>query len=204
VREWVQNLAPFDRPINWMQHATFGPPFIESGKSTLDASATRGKVRSGAGSLPSDADVEWPRGDLRVMQSKPKSGTYYALRLDPSRASQFFTLYHPDYRVLIGYILPREGNPWIADWQENRSITTLPWNGEVVARGIEFGSTPFDEGLRKSVERGSLFDTPAYRWIGARQRLEQQFTVFLSEIPEGFSGVKDLRLEHDIPILTAR
>jgi len=24
VEEWIENLTPFDRPINWMQHATFG------------------------------------------------------------------------------------------------------------------------------------------------------------------------------------
>ncbi len=42
VQEWVENLAPFDRPINWMEHATFGPPFAEPGKTILDVSATRG------------------------------------------------------------------------------------------------------------------------------------------------------------------
>jgi hypothetical protein len=189
-------------------------PFAEPGKTALDVSAKRGLVgggRPGASSLQPDSDVEWPRGvgadgkpaDLRLFQPQPKSGTYYALRLDPARAAQFFTLYHPDFRVLIGYVLPAAGNPWIADWQENRGNTTLPWNGEVVARGIEFGSSPFAEGLRKSVERGSLFNTPAYRWIGARQRLETQFTVVLSEI-DGFSGVKDLRLEHGVPILAPR
>ncbi len=159
-----------------------------------------------------NSPVEWPRGtgfdggpaDLRVFQPRPRSGTYYAQRLDPARAEQFFTLYHPDYRVLIGYILPSEGNAWLGDWQENRSNQTAPWNGEVVARGIEFGSSPFDEGLRKSVERGSLFDTPSYRWTGARQRLKQEFTVFLSEIPEGFPGVKDVRLEHGVPIVASR
>jgi len=113
-------------------------------------------------------------------------------------------MYHPEYRVLVGYIFPAASNPWIADWQENRSNTIAPWNGEVVARGIEFGSSPFAEGLRKSVERGSLFDTPAYRWIGGKQRLETEFTVFVSEIPGGFAGVKDLRLDHGAPILTLR
>jgi hypothetical protein len=74
----------------------------------------------------------------------------------------------------------------------------------VVARGIEFGSSPVDEGLRKSVERGSLLDTPSYRWIGAHQRIKQEFTVFLSEIPDGFAGVTDARFEHGVPIVTAR
>jgi catechol 2,3-dioxygenase-like lactoylglutathione lyase family enzyme len=214
VQEWVENLAPFDRPVNWMEHATFGPPFAEPGKTMLDVSATRGQVttRRQDGPLQPGSEISWPRGvgfdgaaaDLRVFQTKERSGIYYALRLDPSRVEQFFTLYHPDYRVLIGYILPSEGNPWLADWQENRSNQTKPWDGQVVARGIEFGSSPFDEGLRKSVERGSLFDTPSYRWIGARQRLKQEFTVFLSQIPEGFAGVKDVRLEHGVPIVTTR
>jgi hypothetical protein len=36
-----------------------------------------------------------------------------------------------------------------------------PWDSKVIARGIEFGSSPFDEGLRKSVERGSFLGTPS-------------------------------------------
>jgi hypothetical protein len=213
VREWVENLAPFDRPVNWMEHATFGPPFAEPGKTVFDVSATRGQVAAGRdGSLRAGSAVEWPRGvaangaaaDLRVFQVRAHSGTYYALRLDPARKEQYFTMYHPDYRVMIGYLFPAAGSPWIADWQENRSNTTRPWNGEVVARGIEFGSSPFDEGLRKSVDRGTLFDTPAYEWVGARQRVERDYTLFLSEIPAGFSGVADVRSEHGVPIVTPR
>jgi hypothetical protein len=212
VREWVENLTNFDRPINWMQHATFGPPFIEPGQTVLDASATRGQVAGGAGSLRAGSAVTWPRGvaahgtpaDLRVFQPMPHAGTYYALRMDPARTEQFFTLYHPEYRVLIGYVYPSEGNAWLADWQENQRATELPWNGQVIARGLEFGSSPFAEGLRKSVERGSLFDTPAYRWIGGRQKLETEFTVFVMEIPEGYRGVKDARTERGRPVVTPR
>lgn len=209
VEEWVQNLAPYDRPINWMEHATFGPPFIEPGKTILDASATSGLVANGAGSLQPNSTVTWPQGkatdgqsvNLRAFQSKPHSGTYYALRLDPSRTEQFFTIYHPDYRVLIGYLFPAKDNWWLADWQENRRIAELPWNGQVVARGLEFGTSPFAEGLQKSVERGSLLNTPTYQWIGAHQKLKKEFTIVLFEIPEHFQGVKDLRTERGIPVL---
>jgi catechol 2,3-dioxygenase-like lactoylglutathione lyase family enzyme len=215
VQEWVENLTAFDRPINWMQHATFGPPFAEPGKTMLDASATRGKVvedASRTGSLQSDSEFQWPHGtaadgspaDLRMFQTKDHSGTYAALRLDPKRAEQFFTLYHPDYRVLIGYTFPSEGNWWLADWQENRHATFMPWDGKVIARGLEFGSSPFAEGLRKSVVRGSLFDTPAYRWIGGKQRLGTEFSIFLEEIPNGFRGVADVRSEGGVPIVTVR
>jgi hypothetical protein len=215
VEEWVENLANFDRPVNWMEHATFGPPFVEPGRNFLDLSAGRGLVASGRGdaaSLRPDSEVTWPKGvapdgsptDLRAFQSRPNSGTYCALLLDKARSSQFFTLYNTNYRFAIGYVFPAEGNPWIADWQENHSIRTLPWNGQVVARGIEFGSSPFAEGLRKSVERGSLFGAPAYRWIGARQRLGTRFVVFVVEIPEQFHGVKDVVLENGVPVVLAR
>ena len=155
----MENLAPFDRPINWMQHATFGPPFVEPGKTAMDASATRGQVSGGrVASLAPGSEVNWPRGktaaggapaDLRLFQPTPNSGVYYTMRLDPARQEQFFTMYHPGFRVLIGYVFPAADNPWIADWQENRSIAAPPWNSRVIARGIEFGSSPFDEGLRK-------------------------------------------------------
>jgi len=196
VQEWVENLAPFDRPIQWMEHATFGPPFAEPGKTVLDSSGTE-VAREG------HAPASSP-GELRVFQAKPNSGSYYAMRTDPARKEQFFTIYHPDYRVLVGYVFPSEGNDWIADWQENHSITELPWNGQVIARGIEFGSSPFAEGLRASVERGSLLGAPAYRWIGGHQRLKTEFTIFLEEIPAGYQGVRDVHTEWRIPIVTAR
>jgi hypothetical protein len=207
VQEWVENRAPFDRPINWMEHATFGPPFAQPGKTVLDMSATKGEVgsgRRGIQSLKRGSSAEWPRGtassdapaNLRVFQTLPGAESYTAFLLDPARSQQFFALYNPDFRVLIGYIFPSEKFPWIADWQNNR--------GDAIARGIEFGSSPFDEGLRKSVERAELFNTSTYRWIGGHERLKTEFTVFLKEIPEGFSGVKDAHLDGNKVILSLR
>lgn len=204
VEEWVENLTNYDRPFQWMQHATFGPPFVEPGKTYLDTSATRGLTagsRPGSGSLQGGTEFYWPRGigsdgkpaDLRPMQPKPNAGTYYAMQMDPNRQEQFFTLSHSDYQVLIGYLFPTAQNPWLADWQENRSNQTLPWSGQAVARGIEFGNSPFAEGLRKAVDRAQLFGIPSYQWIGARQRLKNQFTIFLEEIPLAYRGVVDAR-----------
>jgi hypothetical protein len=157
-----------------MQHVTFGPPFVEPGKNSLDVSATRGLVAAGgrpeSASLLPESEVNWPSGvswdgrttDLRGFQTRPNAGTYCAPLLDRKRTNQFFTAYHTGFRIAIGYLFPSGGNPWIADWQENHSIRTLPWNGQVVARGIEFGTSPFAEGLRKSVERGALFNVAAF------------------------------------------
>jgi hypothetical protein len=215
VEESVENLALYDRPYQWMQHATFGPPFVEPGKTFLDVSATRGLVggaRPGGGSLKDHSPVTWPRGtahhgtpvDLRGFQPREHAGTYYALELDPARSEEFFTMYHSGYHVLIGYVFPREGFPWLADWQENKGNSILPWNNKVVARGLEFGNSPFAEGLRKAVERGSLFDLPAYGWIGARARHKVEYAIFVREIPAGFRGVKDARLVNGVATVTNR
>ena len=173
VEETIENLLPFDRPVQWMQHATFGPPFIEAGKSLLRISAVRG--HRGGELAASESASE------RLMPSITPGGSYTALLMDTSREYQFFTLTHPDFPVTIGYLFPTSANPWAADWQENQRARHKPWDGKVIARGIEFGNSPYAEGLRKAVERGSLFNTPAFSWIGARQRLRTEFIIFLSE-----------------------
>jgi peptidoglycan/xylan/chitin deacetylase (PgdA/CDA1 family) len=205
VEEWVENLALYDRPINWVQHATFGPPFAVPGQNFLDVPATKGQVGGGrtGNSLASGAEIQWPEGasregkrvDLRVFQPAPHSGTYYALRLDPARADSYFTMYNPDFPILIGYIFPTADNPWIGDWQENQSVKQRPWDGKTVARGLEFGTSPMPEGLRRSVNRGTMLGAPTFRWIGGCQRLKTTFTIFLAEIPVGFAGVEDVRAE---------
>jgi hypothetical protein len=178
VEEWVENLASMDRPINWVQHATFGPPFIAPGASYLDISPI--KAVAGGAAVP------------RGFTGKPATGGYTAMLLDAASATSWFTVYNPEYRVLIGYVFPTADNPWIADWQENQRTRSKPWDGKVIARGIEFGTTPLAEGLRKSVERATMLGAPTYRWIGARQALRTSFTVLLQEIPEGFPGVAAL------------
>jgi hypothetical protein len=208
VQEWVENLLPFDRPINWVQHATFGPPFVEPGESFLDVSATQGQVDeegSEGDSLKPGSSIEWPFGvshsgertNLRPFQPAPHSGTYFALLLDPKRLQNYFTMYNTNFPVLIGYLFPTADNPWLGDFQENQRIIQKPWEGKVVTRGIEFGTTPFPEGLKKSVERGRMFGAPTYRWIGGKQRLETSFVVFLAEIPTHFAGVADVTKEAD-------
>lgn len=127
----------------------------------------------------------------------PGSTTYYPVLLNPTRPISYFTLYNEEFPLLVGYLFPTSDNPWIIDWQENSSILGEPFKGQMVARGIEFGTSPFDEGLRSSVERKSLFASPTFQWIGARERLKSTFTIFLTEIPIGFCGVQDILLKPD-------
>jgi hypothetical protein len=213
IEEWVENLLPFDRPAHWVEHATFGAPFVEAGKTVLDMSASKGEVRGSDDSNSLEAgEVVWPGGiakggaktDLRVMQGRPNSGTYVGYLMDPNRELSYFTMYNPGYRVLIGYIWHTKDFPCIGDWQENQHVSQPPWNGQVVARGMEFGTTPFGGPMKEVVGQGSLFGVPMFRWIGGRERLTTRYIAFLAQIPEGFHGVADLQVKEGAIELSER
>ena len=44
VQETVSNQRDVDHACDWVQHATFGPPFLQEGESTVTASGQRGKT----------------------------------------------------------------------------------------------------------------------------------------------------------------
>jgi hypothetical protein len=196
VEESVENLTAFDRPVDWVQHITFGPPFLQPGKNYVDAPVVKVAMSTGPdvreGTWP-ETDENGKRIDLRLFPETPHSGRYRAWLLDRSRPRVWFTMYNPDYPVLIGYVFPTTGNEWIGDWQENQRAMQKPWEGKVTARGIDIGTTPFAAGLRRSVDRGPLFGVPCFRWIQARERVSQSYLFFLAEIPPGFRGVADVR-----------
>jgi hypothetical protein len=213
VEESVENLASFDRPMQWVQHVTFGPPFLEPGKTFADAPVVKAGIRnapargsaqprSASGgqrlamrqsltevSFPQAKDAEGRELNLRVF-----SGGGSTWLLDHSRPKVYFTMYHSDYPVLIGYIFTGAMNRWILDWQENQRAEQTPWDGKVRARALCIGDSPI-QGIRNAIERGNLFGATVYSWIQARQRRTQTYAFFLAEIPPGFKGVADVRTE---------
>jgi len=204
VEEWVENLAAYDRPYNLNEHATFGAPFVTPGRNVLDMSGTRGMtdpIRTAAGKWAAAHLFQWPDApplndgvalSLRDFHAIPGGQVYNPVLTDRSKPQSWFTIYNEDYPLLVGYLFPSDDHPWIVDWQNQPSADSAAGT----ARGIEFGTSPFDEGLRKSVERTQMLGVPTYRFIAARQRLSTTFTIFLQEIPAGFSGVRDVRVEN--------
>jgi hypothetical protein len=203
VEESVENMTMFDRPIQWVQHVTFGPPFLELNKTFVDASVAKVAVRSGQGF----AEGSWPElktaqgevTDLRVF-----SGRGSTWLMDISKPKVYFTIYSTGYPVLLGFLLPSSQNAWVLDWQENQRAKQIPWDGKVIARAICIGDSPFAQGLPYAVERGSVFGVPVFGWISARQRRTETYAFFLAEIPLGFKGVAGLRTENGQIVLVER
>jgi hypothetical protein len=211
VREVIENLEHFDRPYHWVQHITFGKPFVEYGKTMVDAPVSR-IAFSAKKDDPSNLNtVQWPIVSTEggatinagVFGSDKGEGGYFAWLMDPGREYTWFTMYNTDHKLLVGYIFSKDENPWIGDWQENQRSQDLPRNGKTVAWGLEVGTTPFGSGIN-SIEQEAVFDTKTYRWVGASEKKEQSYLIFLLQIDEGFKGVKDLKLEKGVIILVEK
>ena len=201
IEEWVENLAPYDRPFNRNQHATFGAPLVTRARTVLDMSGTRGMTdpkRTAGSKWSASALFVWPDAptsdgmalSLRDFHAIPGGEVYTPVLTDRTKPQSWFTIYNEDHPLLVGYVFPTDDHPWIVDWQNQPNLDSPAGT----ARGIEFGTSPFDEGLRRSVERGQMLGAPTYKFIGARQRVSTTFTIFLREIPVGFRGVRDVSL----------
>jgi hypothetical protein len=186
IRETVRNLTSLDRPLAWTQHVTLGPPFLEAGITTLNINAPKSMVFPGDFGAPQPykpgALFDWPHApnkdgsttDLRIQSTAKHSAGVTCHVVEQGS----FEAFHPPTRVSFGYSWNREDFPWISLWEENRSRQFPPWNGNAVTRGVEFGVSPFAEGRRAMVDRGSLLGVPSYRWLGARESATVHYTAF--------------------------
>ena len=205
VETHIESLLSFDRPLQWAEHATVGSPFLEPGVTVIDMPARQAKTRpyepnSRSGGLPhrlpSAREFTWPMApgvagapvDMRLTPEKPNSGDHTASLMDPSRQVVWVTALNPKWKLLVGYLFRREEFPWIQTWQN-----FLP-TGKLT-RGLEFSTQPFDVPRRQVVTENSLFNTPLYRWLPAKSTIASKFLVFYSHVPEGWTGVRDVRLE---------
>lgn len=205
IYEVVDNLAPTDRPLAWTQHATLGPPFLDPPTTQFRASFTRSAVAafdSGSDAyLMLGSEFLWPMApradgghtDLRQMHKTAPASGYTAHLADPQREDAYFVAYAPKFRLAFGYIWKRKDFPWLGIWEENCSRQAPPWNGRTLTRGMEFGISPFPESRREMVERNRLFETPTYKWIPSRGRLEAEYWIvsqIADAIPESLTWPK--------------
>jgi hypothetical protein len=193
IKEAVENLSASDRPIAWTQHVTLGPPFLDHGTTQFRASATRSKVFEGqfgnADYLVPAAEFDWPLArrtdggfaDLRALRQPAPSSAFTTHLMDPTREYAFFVAFSPAFRLAFGYVWKQQDFPWMGIWEENHGRVHAPWNGQCLARGMEFGVSPFPESRRSMTERGRLFGVSTYRWLQARSRLEVEYWAILQE-----------------------
>jgi hypothetical protein len=189
VREVVENVAAVDRPVAWTEHVTLGPPFLEQGVTEFRASATTSCVFEGqfgvSDYLEPGAVFDWPLApraaggtvNLQRYVDAASSSAYTAHLMDRDRPEAFFVAFSPRARLAFGCVWRTADFPWMGIWEENRSRTQPPWNGETITRGMEFGVSPIPESRRRMVDRGRMFGVPTYRWIPARTSVAVEYWI---------------------------
>jgi hypothetical protein len=120
--------------------------------------------------------------DLRVYSTAAASSAYTVHRMDPGRPNASFAAFSPATGLFFGYVWRRADFPWLGIWEENHSRTEPPWHGRGLTCDMEFGVSPFPESRRQMIERGRLFDTPTFRWIPARARVEVEYAAVLRPV----------------------
>jgi len=198
--EEAVNLSPYDRPISWNEHVTFGPPFLEAGITWFDMPATRAKVcpasYSSRFSLQPEAEFTWPnaptknrkRINLRTMPAK-RFGHYTAQLLNPELEIAFIAACNPRLKLLVVYAFRRADFPWVGNWEERHNRTAAPWRGKTFCRGMEFSTTPFPIPRRETIDQGPLFGQTTYRWLPAKSKTQIRFLILLFAAPVAFRGV---------------
>jgi hypothetical protein len=210
VESELENLLSFDRPINWAEHGTIGTPFLLPEKTVVDASVGRCQTRPHAKqpanrTLAPGVEFTYPEAPLidsgkrniRAVPGKPDSMDHTGCLLDPSRRLVFVTALRTDKKLLFGYLIRREEYPWLQEWMNYPPSLAL-------ARGLEFGTQPFDVSRRQTVEMGNLFGVPAFRWLPAKSKIGSRFLMFYTQVPDGFSRVDDVRQENGKLIIEDR
>lgn len=200
VHSTLKNLLDFDRPVGWAEHATIGSPFLEPGVTVVDLSANRATTRAHEERLPTphrlapDREFAWPKApgvdgtvvDLRMAPNET-SYDWSGYLWDPDREYAFVTALHPGKRLLLGYVFKPSEYPWMQLWEHYPS-------GEILARGLEFGTQVFGRTRRDTITQGRFFGQLLYRWLPAKSEIEANFLLFWTRTPEGFQGVDDIQL----------
>lgn len=199
VSETATSEVAFDRPFQWVQHITFGPPFIEPGKNFVDTSPSYPVENRGGSDLHSPMAI----GAQRDGSALPFTGETRAWQLSAERSEVYLTIYNPDLGLLIGYVFDAASKPWLLDWQEFHRNQFTPWDGRGVARGLCIGNS-FIGGLQSAVRQRSLEDTPVYGWFDAKGTVERNYMIFAIPIDTDFQGVADLRMLPECIKITER
>lgn len=201
VESELESLLGFDRPINWAEHGTIGYPFLTPEKTVVDASVGRCQTRphddnSKQHRLQGEKEFTYPSApliaggltNLRSVPAQPDSMDHTGCLFDTTRRLAFVTAINLEQRLMIGYLIRREEYPWLQEWMQYPSNLSL-------ARGLEFGTQPFDVPRRQTVEMGNLFGQPAFRWLPAKSKIGSRYLMFYTKVPEGFTKVDDVRHE---------
>jgi len=204
VQETVSNQGDLERQCDWVQHVTFGPPFLTEGVSTLIVSAQSGMTSpfgyGGKSILPDNLHFSWPyvrrrvgngTADLRLPFTEKGQGFLAGIKLDPERQIEVLLAINWRLHLGVGYCFRRRDFPWMAIWEENCARQNPPWNGNTQARGMEFGTTPLPLAANGGPPDKHFVDIPRGCSIAAYGKKTAHYMMFLFAVSAEMHSAED-------------
>jgi hypothetical protein len=204
VTETATNEQKFDRYVQWVQHATFGPPFFREGESVCAMPAARCRTGpyeyEGKPALPINLDFSWPLApsysggvhDISKPFAQQGRGFVATVLLEQSSPMAYVAVLNWKLGRVFGYLFRTADYPWVVFWEENRVRQPAPWNGTTQARGLEFGTTPTPEGMKESVYAGRLFGVPRLICLPAAARRTIPYVMFSADVPKTWRTISNI------------
>jgi hypothetical protein len=190
VEETAESLVAYERPFQWVQHVTMGPPFVALNRMWADGSAEAVWTGPKPGAI-----TPWPHyqgADGKPADARIFSGHTVPWRMQRQKPRNWLAAYSADYRLLLAHIYEAAPNPWVLDWQSNLARATFAPLGRMVARGLCWGNSPLSVGIKDNVRLGEVEGVPTYGWMGAKGRRSQRYLIVMAEIPRGWRGTADI------------
>lgn len=212
VKETVTNIGTTLRNIHWVQHATVGTPAFGS-SARLTTSAREGQTwpldYEGRNALKEDAPFTWPMApgasgepvDLSALFPVPQSGFVAGVKQPRDRDFAFVAAQNANSGVVLAYIYPAMVFPWLTLWEENKARVGVPWNGEVCARGLEFGTTPFPLGNEVVDAQGPVLGVATSHPLCSGEAVTAHWILAAVQLPAGYGDLRDIDVEENSLVL---
>lgn len=208
VDEAVTNLSAEAQPLYWVQHATVGPPMFGEG-ARIATSARKGitgpRMYGDRDALRAEAEFIWPQApgaagglvDIGEPFGERETGFVAAVRQSESGIG-FVAAVNPAERLALLYVFAAGDFPWLTLWEENRCRREYPWNGDVQARGLEFGTTPLPLGSRTIHAAGPVMRHATSRRIEPYEQIRAPWAMAAVRLPDPAETIEHIILEGDL------
>ena len=192
VTEKVKNVTTVGRLFNIVQHATIGPPFLDT-TTIISSNAKQGFMQTMCYPNPTAYEFVFPHAyadstkaplDLSTSSSR---NSYVSTHIFADSIG-WIVAATPSKGLLVGYVWKTKDYQWLNLWQQ--------WvDGKLWAKGLEFGTT----GVGKSYQELLAVDTrfhgqSSFFFLDAIETVQKSYISFEMEIPADFRGVESIQL----------
>jgi hypothetical protein len=191
MTETATNTANLDRVYNFTQHPTIGAPFL-SPSTLIDCNATLGFDQRADYTNLEKSEFTFPEGHLTdgfadLRKVNDDRGYVSTHIFNDTTKIGWVTATNPDQKLVLGYIFLTKEYPWLNLWHWKKDRAPF-------AHGLEFGTTGLGQPYKTLIDNCVTFHgRKSYEWIETGQSITKKYVCFLTEVPESFAGVSNIK-----------